>query len=44
MTYLYGQQSVENTEKDFLVDIHSLQEINGPFGFCQVVMNQIWEP
>ena len=24
MCYLYGQQSVENTEEDLLVDIHSL--------------------
>lgn len=42
--YLYGQQSVENTEKDLLVDIHSLQEVNGPLGFCQVVMDHFFEP
>lgn len=39
--YLNGQQSVEHTEKDLLVDIHSLKEINGPLGFCQVVMDQL---
>lgn len=38
--YLNGQQSVEHTEKDLLVDIHSLKEINGPLGFCQVVMDR----
>lgn len=44
MVYLYGQQSVENTEEDLLVDIHPLQEIDGPLGFCQVVMDQFGQP
>lgn len=43
MVYLDGQQPVENTQKDLLVDVHSLEEINCPFGFCQVVMDQFWE-
>lgn len=40
MSYLDGQKPVENTQKDFLVDVHSLEEINCPLGFCQVVVGQ----
>lgn len=38
--YLDGQQPVQNTQKDLLVDVHSLEDINCPFGFCQVVVDQ----
>lgn len=40
MSYLDGQKPVENTQKDLLVDVHSLEEINCPLGFCQVVVGQ----
>lgn len=41
VSYLNWQQSVEKTEKNLLVDVHSLQEINGSPGLCQVVIDQI---
>lgn len=44
VVYLDGQHPVENTQKDLLVYVHSLKEINCPLGFCQVVMDQFREP
>lgn len=40
MSYLDGQEPVENTQNDLLVDVHSLEEINRPLWFCQVVVGQ----